>query len=406
MSTQTFSKSDLENLALGCGFLASGGGGSVQGGLDIVDALPDDFAVDVVDKTTAVNDTDHYSLVVAYIGAPDKAGDLSDPVAAFNAFNKMNEYANGMIKYLIPVELGALSTIIPFAVANKVNREGNGSDLLVIDGDGAGRAVPKLTTLTLPQWWVPPQEAPTAIFGGTNNALVEVDCRFVPEIEDRARHLISGGNPDFDEIAGLAIWLLDSQQLDEYLTITDTVSFARDLGVQFIRPGSTSPFNFSLDSVLNAIRGFKYPVSGQPKYPDTGVLFEGQLDSATDSTSGGFDSDLIGISPDSGGLKLQIKALNESLIAYQDSPASPVAMAPDSICYVTKTGMPFSNADIFGDETSAEIYGVQDPEVYVVALTAMQQLTNTDYIMANFRSILADLGYDGPYIPWNQLPSE
>ena len=82
---------------------------------------------------------------------------------------------------------------------------------------------------------------------------------------------------------------------------------------------------------------------------------------------------------------------NENLIAWSSNKEQPLAIGPDSICYVTESGLTFSNDDI-------EFYKKQLKEdketVYIVGVKAQRQLRG-EKIMESFNQALSDMGYYG-----------
>jgi len=378
-----YSKRDLFNLANGCCFFASGGGGSLSSGLNLVQNFPEDGEVVVVTKEEAVSDTESYSLVIAYIGAPDAIEDLVHPTAAINAYNLMNEFVDGKIKYLVPVEQGALSTIVACVAAQQLN-------IKVIDGDGAGRAVPELPMLTFADK-VPMGVSnkskegsilPSAILASKDFQKVEVLVKTPTQVEDIARPFISSGIQGFDQAAGLAIWLMDSVLLDKALSITGTVSLSLELGTLLDAGVVADPYQQVVDFLT-------------ANNLSSSLLFTGTMTKPTEKTQGGFDMDEIVIKNAETNVEMHIYAQNESLIAWQSDQAHPTIIAPDSICYLTAEGRPFSNADIKND--------IINSEVGVIAIKAREQLTNDKGVMASFGKALTDTGYPGLYQSWNKL---
>lgn len=394
-NTLTLNKEALQVLAHGCCFLASGGGGSLASGLNLVEALPNDTSIDIVPKEEALNDSEFYSVVVAYIGAPDAIYNLGKPEAAINAFKLMNDIAGGKIKYLVPVETGALSTLVPCVLAHWLKEEG--FDVKVVDGDGAGRAVPALPMLTFAAEVPMQNEAivsqrvsgeiiPSAILASSDNQRVEVLVKNAEAVEQIARPFISSGISGFDQAAGLAIWLMTSFLLEKALPITGTVSLAYRLGVLLQKTPTGQAYNavleFLKDAGLNA-----------------GLLFSGTMQKPEEVTTGGFDLVKVVIEG-SANVNMHVYAQNESLVAWTTDKSHPVALAPDSICYITPDGEVLSNADIQDEHTGKSFVG---KEVGVIAIQSRNELVNSPSIMASFHDSLVNLGYPSKYTPWSRL---
>lgn len=96
---------------------------------------------------------------------------------------------------------------------------------------------------------------------------------------------------------------------------------------------------------------------------------------------------------------LTLYALNESMMAWRDDLPHPLAVGPDSLCWVTETGIPFTNATL-DDYMSASA-----PKLHLIGLSAVPQLLTSD-ILAAYRAALTPLGYPGPYQPlsyWKEV---
>ncbi len=91
---------------------------------------------------------------------------------------------------------------------------------------------------------------------------------------------------------------------------------------------------------------------------------------------------------------LTLYALNENMVAWRDDLAHPLAVGPDSLCYVTSDGHAFTNANL------ADFSG---PEhcIHLIGLEALPAL-RAPSILAAYRSVLIPMGYPGPYRPLSQ----
>ncbi len=386
----TLNKNQLVQLANGCCFFASGGGGSLTSGLNLLKQYPEDGSTKFATKKEAMADTDAYTLVVAYIGAPDAIENLDTPKAAVQAYNLMNEITGGKIKYIVPVEQGSLSTIVSCVVAEELG-------LSVVDGDGAGRAVPELTMLTYAdtvpmanQKTPEGQIIPAAIIASKDGQKVEMMVSSAETVESMVRPFISSGIAGFDQAAGLAIWLMNSSELNTALPITGTIETSFKLG-EYLSSLSPEPSNQNYVNILNFLSNQRFNASWE---------FVGIMTTPIETTGGGFDTDKIIINgiETFAGVDMHIYALNENLIAWRTDKPYPVIIAPDSICYMTKDGQAFSNADISNSELN-----IIGQNVGVFALQSRAELTNSKPIMSAFNDVLTTIGYPGGYKPWNKL---
>jgi DUF917 family protein len=127
-------------------------------------------------------------------------------------------------------------------------------------------------------------------------------------------------------------------------------------------------------------------------------LYSGKLTHIDTHTVQGFDVTRVHLTSDSlpG---LTVSALNESMIAWRDDLSHPLCVGPDSLCWVTETGQPFTNA------TLSDYASVGAPRLHLIGLTALPNLL-TPPILAAYQAALAPLGYPGPYQPlshWKSL---
>ena len=126
------------------GIVCPRGGGTYESGRHLSDHFtksayyPDpSFEIAALDQI----DKDGYGVVVAYLGAPEAIKSANYPKGAVRAVEQVQQQLKGAgkeLKYVVPVEVGGLSSVVPCLVASRLG-------LAVVDGDGAGRAVPELT---------------------------------------------------------------------------------------------------------------------------------------------------------------------------------------------------------------------------------------------------------------------
>ena len=134
-------RTDISYIAYGACFLGSGGGGSIGLALLFIDKM-----LNEADIMTYINPNDLVAdkniAFIALLGSPDKMFEGYGQTAALNAFLEMNAYliqsGEKPLSYLIPVEMGAINTLIPFIISA---HEG----VSVINGDPCGRAAPEMS---------------------------------------------------------------------------------------------------------------------------------------------------------------------------------------------------------------------------------------------------------------------
>ena len=136
----------LRQTAMGACFLGSGGGGTLQSALGLIENFRSGeyYSDDTVEVVKVEDATEGDAVVVAYIGAPAKINHAAYPdgpvQAAVQVSSRLRELGR-RLAYIVPAETGALGFTVACLVAAKLG-------LKVVDADGAGRAVPSLPQLT------------------------------------------------------------------------------------------------------------------------------------------------------------------------------------------------------------------------------------------------------------------
>lgn len=416
-----YTKEYLFHVVKGACLLASGGGGTYSSAQNLLKYYTkgeyygdkNEPCFEVVSKENAIARGGD-AVVVAYIGAPQAISALQYPQAAVASVQKIIEQTKRDIRYVIPVEIGPLSSIVPCLVASKCG-------LKVIDADGAGRAVPELTMVTYAAHEV--SVNPT-ILANSNNIFVSLaitdsngkSCsRQTQEntaavIEHLARPII--GINEFNQSAGIAIWIMDSEQIEKAVEIEATLTLAHTVGKDLTVPGADSLY---IQKKLNEYLG------GTREHQKVFTLFEGffQTSGTATSTQGGFDHGTVAIRNDKAD-QVTVIFQNESLIVWDSSRDTPCAMAPDSICYLVDDEQKvYSNGDVIKDGKLVEnLVGKKVTLIGIVAHEALrsneQKLLSSDFfhsemekgsLMKSFKKVLADIGYSGIYVPLEEIAS-
>jgi DUF917 family protein len=296
---------------------------------------------------------DALTAIIADIGSPDAMMEGGGQSAPINAYNDLSTYwqktSGKPISYIVPVEMGAVSTLIPFIVASRQ------AGISVVDGDPCGRAVPELsmTLYTIAKLPVSPVilDSDTLKAQQGSSAGKYSACLFwakdVYEAEDCARAAI--GLSVFKEIAGLGCYTVPGSALraqNPKPIIEGTVSDAIAVGNLLERYKDPAAFKLQLDWAIQ----------------DTSYLLVSGKITAKVEKSAGFDVGQIKIKADNGD-DWVISYMNESLYIQNLTEGKTHAMGPDLICYRTADGRPFSNADIDTTEvpigTAVTIFGLK-----------------------------------------------
>ena len=286
---------DLIDLVDGAAIFSAGGGGDPEVGYNIVDRLVEKGCpVQLVDPVEVPED----AIVInfACVGATTSVAYHSD--AAVKTLQTLEEHLGKKAFAVIPVELGGFNTLVAVDVAAR-------RGIPVVDGDGAGRAVPEVHLKVYTVDDIPLAPMVVADVGAQNMVLVKTtsDSKSAERI---ARALAA----EWKQTAYTARRVLTGKQV-KTSPILNTLSKSMRIGMLLKK--ALDP----VKAVLNETKGFK--------------LFEGTVNQVERKTEGGFTwtkLTLIG-SHESEGSTLKMKAKNEILIAYKNGKLA--AIAPDII---------------------------------------------------------------------------
>lgn len=366
-----FDRQALEDILNGATFLGSGGGGPYAGGKALLeDILKNTPGVPVIDAGDVP--VSAMLAMVAGIGSPDAATHSSDPFthAPKHAFQLLEQTINTTFDYVIAAEVGAMNSMIPMLLATQLN-------LPMIDADSAGRAIPELTMSTFAaNVSIDPFVIANENDAKTPDISVVVHARTAADVEPLARGII--GAESFGEMGAFSTWAMNGAAMQQY-SIAGTLALSRRIGCAIREAKATG--NSPVMAVLDVLGPRAY------------LLYQGQIVKAEEQTTGGFDLGRV-VMQGSDGSQAWIYNQNENLIAWQTDRILPLAMGPDSICYMTVDGQPFSNADI--DDT------LRAQQVVLIGLRADEKM-RAQNIVGQFLEVFRTMGYAGPYIPIEDL---
>ncbi|MBC3954194.1 DUF917 domain-containing protein [Pseudomonas triticifolii] len=386
---------DLAALALGGCFFGSGGGGTLSSAKGLLEHFregsyyPSD-KVQVVSVEEACRSAEGDTVMVAYMGSPQAINGSAYPLGPVGATEYVRDRLakeGRKLAYIVPPESGALGFVVACLVAARLG-------LKVIDADGAGRAVPSLPMLTYAAAGISPRPA---VLVSQEGLQVELDVTpregengspqhqedVASIVENMMRPIVAAAQ--FKEFGGLAMWVMAPEQLDAALPIRATLSRALTTG-RAISAGQ-------LDTAQK-LQAFLKQEFGLLAH----AIFTGQFKAVEVSTAGGFDLGKMHI--ESAEATCTVVYQNESMLAWDSRGAAPLATAPDSIAYfVSGAGQSvFSNGDAVGADGSLNPV-LSNQTVTVLAWQAQAPLRVANgQILASFMSLLADMGYLGPYV--------
>lgn len=385
-------KKDISYIIYGACFLASGGGGSIGLALLFMDKMIND-----TDVMHYVNPDDLEAnkniAFVAGLGSPDKVFEGFGQTASLNAFLEMNNYLTQSgqepLGYLLPVEMGAINSLIPFIISAQKR-------VAVINGDPCGRAAPEMSMNLFYINKLPIN--PVILTSDTDDSgqyqKIIVQVEDAKDAENQARQFAKSHN----STAGMACYPMQSADLNcsilsaqnQAKFIQWTVGYAWNLGRNMIESRNYNNFIAFLDRF------------SLPSY----ILFEGIITNKEERKISGFDAGKITVS--NGIETLFIYYKNESLLAWNVTKKCYVAMGPDSISFLAKKdAQPLSNADINSDPEKNPKNIPLGTEIGIIGLSAFKKLQHAvlvDLFLSNIQETLAAFPEDHVTAPEKYIP--
>ena len=209
---------ELQKMALGACFLGSGGGGEFKTSSMFIENYLKYCSEDEKNHKLRIADLDDVEagqgrsgIVVAYMGAPQKLDKVKCPDAICKGIEKFKK-CKGIkdINYIIPIEIGAVSSIAACLTAHKLNKP-------VLNLDGAGRAVPTLDLITYttnagasvnPTILCSEKTDKDPVYHQVKLEISEdTDPGAASKMESLARPVLN--MPEFDQKAGLVMWYFE-----------------------------------------------------------------------------------------------------------------------------------------------------------------------------------------------------
>lgn len=391
---------DLYPLLLGAAFFGSGGGGTIESASHLAQHFRrcDYYPADTVKVVSVDEATEGDAVMVAYLGAPEAINSVmypTGPVMAVQNIAARLASQGRKLAYIMPPESGALGFTVAALVSAKLG-------LAVIDADGAGRAVPSLPMLTFAAAEIDPRPAFLASQAGLS---VELDVtprsgagggpthqRDVSAIvEQMLRPVVA--DPEFGQFGGLAMWVMTPPEIRRATPIRGTLSRALALG-RAAQGGDIGDVSRMI-GYLGEQCGIVARAVSEP----------GELVSARVDTSGGFDVGKIGIR--AGRHMYTVIYENESLLAWDSLRPEPIVLSPDSVAYFVGGGGQsiFTNGDLVMEDGSLNPAIGKRP-VTLLAWRADPELCRPNgLILDSFMQLLNSVGYLGPYVPLDSLPT-
>lgn len=404
---KTLNIEDIKNVAQGACFLASGGGGSLQ--LALTEIIPAFFNSETQINLVGLDGLNwegDWGAVVAGMGSPLKLFEdpklvkaaipayevLADLCFSFKAAGKERYKSLSLMDFCLPVEIGAVNSLVPMIVA-----DGTPPILypfvmktVVIDADGAGRAVPTLPLTTYArQIPIYPN-----VLGGDNVLepqstyfdYASVNVKDESTLEAAFLGLID--SEAFGYASGLAIYAASGLSFRDCKPVPNGVSDSLALGTII----NQTTGDDRISQVLSYINNSMQRVAKQVFY---GQVTE--MKQATSSLDNGY-VELFGTG-NFAGQSFKILIENENIwanITMKGQNAEAYIVSPDSMNYLTDTGDVLDNSDLWTAYQKGE-----RPTLSIIAIQAATEILSNQQLMTAWASEVGSK--DGPttYItPW------
>jgi len=332
----TLTKEDVEHLIIGATILGTGGGGSPEKGLGMLQSdLQEGRRLTIASLSEVSDDTltvCPYSCGSIAPSKKSKAVVFEDPMTV--AFQRMERHLGKKVFATAAAELGGANTAIPLHIASTMN-------LPLLDGDYVGRAAPELLQSSANVLGA--SMLPSVAVSANGNVVTIEKCANLNEYEGIVRSI--------SVIAGGSVAVVDTPvdgSLAKKVLITGTVSKSIEVGKR----------------VKEANAAGKDVITELARSLDGIVLFKGIVSKYDWEDREGF---LYGEATYEGaeewkGHQLKIWIKNENLVAWKDGKV--VATTPDLICVTNETGYGITNSDLRVGMKAAVI-GAKAPKVWL-----------------------------------------
>lgn len=360
-------KQNILDILYGCAVLGTGGGGSLQEGLAM---MQQDFDEGKELHLVSLEDIPDDAYIATPYGCGAPAADDSEEDDKYKklphlnyspsilAFRSLEQFLGKKFFAVSSTELGGLNTAEALHTACQLG-------LPIIDGDPAGRSVPELQHSTYFVKNVPIQPMGVATQFG--------DVVIVKDVIDdfRAEELVRSLAVASGNMVGVADHPTTGKIIRDAV-IPNAISYAMQIG-EILRT--------SKESGENAAENISKEMKGK-------ILFVGEVEDVPWQCIGGFNIGEIHLNGKNAyqGETYKIWFKNENIISYRNGKVD--VTVPDLICMVGKDGNPITTPN-FAKGTEMTILALPAPEIWT-----------TKEGLACFGP--KSFGFDMDYVPFNQ----
>jgi len=352
-------KENIEDIMIGSGFLGSGGGGSPAQGRMLVDYVMS-ISEQVMLASPEEIDPGAWVAVVGGMGSPAAALEKGIFNALTRAFEALERATGFNFSAVIPLELGSGNSIAPMSVAAQ-------KGIPIVDGDGAGRAIPQLDMTTYAVYGVP-----ISPFTLANES--DVSVALYTDNPDQIERLARAITIEFGMVAGFATHAMQGELLRE-VAVPGTLSLSEKVGAALRRARQSG--SDPIAAVNTLLGGW--------------ILIQGTIAQVSTETKAGFDFGSFIVRAETG-QTVEVDFKNENMIAWEGG--KPIVMVPDMICCLREDGQPVTNVDV-----------QEGMKVAFIGMRAPAKLRSPQAARV-FSPVLEKIGYTGPYVPIERLLGE
>ncbi len=313
-------KKQIRNVLYGATFLGSGGGGSLDEGLKLLNQLDDDIKLELIDPDDMEENL--FAASIGGIGAPKAMSEFKfgpEAVYAYEGMEKIAFLGGKKIGYTMGGELGGFNTMVPIYVSLKKN-------IPFVNGDGNGRAVPELSTGLQPINDVLPNPLVVAGANGDTVFISINDPKDHKSAENLSRHVSMANGMS----AGFCTWLATGKDVINKLapyTITECEKIGKAIT-------SSKDGLVDIENKINKIKECKLVCSG--KIVDIEVKTDAGFD---------FGKTVIEGKGQFSNSKYEIFFKNENLLITENEEKT-LLTVPDMLCMIdSDSNKPITNAD-------------------------------------------------------------
>lgn len=319
---------DIVEILYGATLLGAGGGGSLVGGLQMLENLKKDgYSLELPLLDLDEMEDDAYATTVAALGSPveflnpDKPPFGPDAMHAFEAFRKAFRAEGKEIKYMVCGEMGGQNSCTPILVCIMSSRDPE-KRIPLIDLDCNGRAVPELQTTLTTYWDMPPKPIGMGSMYG-DEIIIYPTTDLAGEQIARQLCMLYGMR------IGFCTWGMSKEQMREALCL-GYVSKAQSIGHAILEAKKTGA------DLMDELK----------KVMEVREFCRGTIEKLDTRVEGGFDYGTTTVMGDDGH-RYFIDFKNENLILRNED-GSTVMTAPDGIGLINlDKNEPLTNADTY-----------------------------------------------------------